>query len=297
MKHMASAPPGTTPGCWTACARRSSITPGLRASLADRSRHQGRARRTGAHRPLPRSRHGHRRQHGAGELRCLLLPRHIGLYAGVPLEAPAHLVQRVCGTGIEMLMRPPTRSRSARGAALCVGAESMSRNPSPPTRIAAASAWARWSSRISCGRRCSIPRRTHDGRHRGESRPPYQIRRPEVDAFAARSFERAMAAQENGFLAGEIAPVKNETFDAQGLQAARHPARPQEEAVDAERHIRRRPLETLAKSVPHSAACKPAATARRSSTAPRRQLCARLSLEWSTGPFVRLGGPLTRPLA
>ena len=34
-----------------------------------------------------------------------LLPRHIGLYAGVPIETPAHMVQRVCGTGIEVLMQ------------------------------------------------------------------------------------------------------------------------------------------------------------------------------------------------
>src|SRR5947209_1802865 len=33
------------------------------------------------------------------------LPRHIGLYAGVPIEVPAHLVQRVCGTDIEVLMQ------------------------------------------------------------------------------------------------------------------------------------------------------------------------------------------------
>ena len=30
-------------------------------------------------------------------------PRHIGLYAGVPIERPAHLVQRICGTGLEVL--------------------------------------------------------------------------------------------------------------------------------------------------------------------------------------------------
>ena len=34
-----------------------------------------------------------------------MTPRHIGLYAGVPLERPAHLVQRICGTGIEVLVQ------------------------------------------------------------------------------------------------------------------------------------------------------------------------------------------------
>ena len=32
-----------------------------------------------------------------------LLPRHIGLYAGVPEAVPALQVQRVCGTGLELL--------------------------------------------------------------------------------------------------------------------------------------------------------------------------------------------------
>ena len=34
---------------------------------------------------------------------AFLLPRHIGLYCGAPEATPAHLVQRVCGTGVEMI--------------------------------------------------------------------------------------------------------------------------------------------------------------------------------------------------
>ncbi|MEQ9572436.1 MAG: acetyl-CoA C-acyltransferase, partial [Nitratireductor sp.] len=34
-----------------------------------------------------------------------MTPRHIGLYAGVPVERPAHLVQRICGTGIEVVLQ------------------------------------------------------------------------------------------------------------------------------------------------------------------------------------------------
>ena len=36
---------------------------------------------------------------------AFMLPRHIGLYSGVPQTAPAHLVQRVCGTGIEAIIQ------------------------------------------------------------------------------------------------------------------------------------------------------------------------------------------------
>src|SRR5713226_5131576 len=34
-----------------------------------------------------------------------VLPRHIGLYAGVPMDRPALLVQRVCGTGFETIVQ------------------------------------------------------------------------------------------------------------------------------------------------------------------------------------------------
>src|SRR6185312_11628857 len=58
------------------------------------------------------------------------LPRHIGLYSGVPIEVPAHMVQRVCGTGIEVLIQAADIvTHKQIGLTLCVGAESMSRNP------------------------------------------------------------------------------------------------------------------------------------------------------------------------
>ena len=58
------------------------------------------------------------------------LPRHIGLYSGVPIEVPAHMVQRVCGTGLEVLMQAADFvTQKDVGLTLCVGAESMSRNP------------------------------------------------------------------------------------------------------------------------------------------------------------------------
>src|SRR3546814_4801702 len=59
-----------------------------------------------------------------------MLPRHIGLYAGVPVEVPAHLVQRVCGTGIEAIIQASSAIKLGQtDVGLVVGAESMSRNP------------------------------------------------------------------------------------------------------------------------------------------------------------------------
>src|SRR5271154_2483550 len=59
-----------------------------------------------------------------------VLPRHIGLYSGVPIEVPSHLVQRVCGTGVEAILQAADSIELGKiELALVVGTESMSRNP------------------------------------------------------------------------------------------------------------------------------------------------------------------------
>jgi len=73
----------------------------------------------------------------------------------------------------------------------------------------------------------------------------YQITRPEVDAFAARSFERALAAQQSGFFAGEITPLKSETFERAGL-TPRELKLKGAKSLDADTHVRPSPVEALA---------------------------------------------------
>ena len=38
-----------------------------------------------------------------GDFFQFVLPRHIGLYSGVPMDVPAINVQRICGTGFELI--------------------------------------------------------------------------------------------------------------------------------------------------------------------------------------------------
>jgi len=181
-----------------------------------------------------------------------LLPRHIGLYAGVPIETPAHMVQRVCGTGIEVLMQAADSvTHRDVNLALCVGAESMSRNP-----IAAYThrggfrmgqvefkdflweALADGSCDVTMGTTAENLARQ------------YQITRHEVDAYAARSFERAAKAQTSGFLAGEIAPVTTEEFAREGYNARSIRLSRDVKAVDHDTHIRSSSVEQLAKIRP-----------------------------------------------
>jgi acetyl-CoA C-acetyltransferase len=178
-----------------------------------------------------------------------MLPRHIGLYCGVPTQTPAHLVQRVCGTGIEVLCEASDAVSLGRAdLALCVGTESMSRNP-----VAAYShrggfrlGQIEFKDFLWEALRDSGPDLTMGDTAENLARQ-YQINREQVDAYAARSFTRAVEAQRSGFLAGEIAAVTSENFEADGLKT--RGIRIKDELSD-DTHIRPSSLEQLAKIKP-----------------------------------------------
>src|SRR5882672_335316 len=181
-----------------------------------------------------------------------LLPRHIGLYAGVPIEVPAHMVQRVCGTGIEVLMQAAdTIAHRGVELALCVGTESMSRNPVAAYTHRGGFRMGQvefkdflWEALLDGAANVTM------GDTAENLARQYQITRSEVDAYAARSFERAVKAKESGFLAGEIAPVKTEEFARDGYNARGIKLSRETKELDHDTHIRSSSVEQLAKIRP-----------------------------------------------
>jgi acetyl-CoA C-acetyltransferase len=174
------------------------------------------------------------------------LPRHVGLYADVPIEVPAHMVQRVCGTGLEVLMQAADCiTHRDIELTLCVGAESMSRNPVVSyTMRGFRMGGVDFKDFLWEALRDPAADVTMGDTAENLARQ-YQITRPEVDAFAAQSFERALAAQQTGFLAGEIVPMKNETFEREGFAPRALKLRGAKELA-ADTHVRPSPLEALA---------------------------------------------------
>ena len=181
-----------------------------------------------------------------------MLPRHIGLYSGVPQETPALMVQRVCGTGIEVIMQASDAVSLGRAElALCVGAESMSRNPIAAYTHRGGFRMGQvefkdflWEALLdpSCGWTMGDTAENVAKRH--------GISREETDAFAARSFARAVAARDGGFLGGEIVPVATETFEPDGLDPRMIKLSSKAETVICDSHIRPSPVEELAKIRP-----------------------------------------------
>ena len=181
-----------------------------------------------------------------------VLPRHIGLYSGVPVGRPALLVQRVCGTGVEAIGQAADAITLRRiDLALCAGAESMSRNP-----IAAythRSGFQRgqvefkdflWEALMDTAPGCTMADTAESVAKK------YGITREEVDRFAETSFGRALAAQESGFLSGEIVPVVSEEFELPGYKRRGVDLPKRIDSVSSDTHVRPSSCETLAKIRP-----------------------------------------------
>jgi len=178
------------------------------------------------------------------------VPRHIGLYAGVPVEVPALMTQRICGTGFELFRQAGEQiGAGVASTVLLVGTESMTRNPIAAFdhrggfRLGAPIGFKdyMWEALTDPAADISMIRTAENLAQR------YQLSREDVDAFAARSFERAVAAQAAGWFEGEIVPVGNEEFLREGYQPRRLRLAGKAALADRDTHPRPTPPEVLAK--------------------------------------------------
>jgi acetyl-CoA C-acetyltransferase len=183
---------------------------------------------------------------------AFVLPRHIGLYSGVPIDRPALLVQRVCGTGIE------TMSQAADAIALgkielglCVGSESMSRNPIAAYTHRGGFRMGQvefkdflWEALMDTAPGVTM------GQTAEAVAKTYKITREDVDRFAELSFSRAVAAQKACFLSGEIVPLVSESFELAGYRTRGIRLGKGTEKLEMDTHIRPSPYEVLAKIPP-----------------------------------------------
>jgi len=188
-----------------------------------------------------------------GDFEQFMLPRHIGLYCGVPQEVPALMTQRICGTGFELFRQAGEQIESGcADVALVVGTESMTRNP-----IAA------FDHRTGFKLGAPVGFKDYMWEALNDSAPginmiqtaenlatKYNVTREEVDAFASSSFAKAVAAQQAGFHAGEIVPVVTEKFELAGYATRGIKLQGKATEVAADTHARISPVEVLAKLRP-----------------------------------------------
>ncbi|APR03942.1 thiolase family protein [Thauera chlorobenzoica] len=180
------------------------------------------------------------------------LPRHVGLYSGVDPNVPAVLVQRLCGTGFETILSAADQITLGKAqVVLCVGAESMSRNPVAAYTHRAGFRMGQvdfrdflWEATKDTAPAASMGDTAENLARR------YGIGREEVDRFAEQSFERALAGWESGYFDGEVCPVTNATWTLDGYQPRSLKLADRAVCCERDGHVRPTPFETLQKLKP-----------------------------------------------
>lgn len=171
---------------------------------------------------------------------AIYLARHVGLRAGVPIEVPAVVVNRLCGSGFQAVVTGAEQILT--GQADCVlvgGTESMSRAPHVVHGLRDGQRFGKppamkdllWEALVD----------SHTGMPMAMTAEKlgdeYGVTREDVDAYSAQSQARWAAAQERGFFQAEVVPMTLKT-------------RKGEVAFDTDEHPRPSTAASLAKLPP-----------------------------------------------
>ncbi len=179
------------------------------------------------------------------------LPRHIGLYSGIPQTVPAALVQRICGSGFETIVAGAEQIALGKAqTALCGGAENMTLSPT-----------------AAFGNRMGYPLGKHGfvdmlwealndtaavpmGCTAENVAKQYGISRSDADEYAHSSLERYTAAHARGFFEGEIVKMNSAVFEVPGLRPRKVSLPPKTKDFATDENARPSDPEAMAKLTP-----------------------------------------------
>ncbi len=186
---------------------------------------------------------------GQASADCFFLPRHLGLYSGAPLTSPAAMVQRICGSGIEVLGQAAEQIAFGKAdLVLGCGTDTMSRFPLASYTARQGFALGQpgfidllWEALDDTA---AVPM----GHTADNLAQKYDLPREEVDAFAAQSQQRYANALAAGFFDQEIAAFEESAgvFEGQSLKPRKYRLKGRE-GICQDEHPRQSTLEQLAK--------------------------------------------------
>ncbi len=185
---------------------------------------------------------------GQSSVDTYFLPRHIGIYSGIPTGVPAVMLQRLCGSGFETIIGGAEQITLGKAqTVLCCSTENMSLAPTvsygnrmgyPLGKVAFKDMlWEALNDTAAVPMGCTAE----------NVADKYSITREETDSFAKLSNDRALAATERGFFKDEIVPMNSTVFEASGLKPRKVRLHRKVENFITDEHIRPSTLETMAK--------------------------------------------------
>lgn len=176
------------------------------------------------------------------------LPRHIGLFAGIPAGIPAVMLQRICGSGFETIIAGAEQIAMGKaGITLSGGTENMSLSPTAAfgNRMGYALGkpgfvdmlWEALNDTAAVPMGCTAE----------NVAKKHNITKKDADEFAKRSVDLAVAAVQRGYFDGEIIPMNSQIFVAEGLKPRKVNLPRGVKDFKTDEHIRPANLEDMAK--------------------------------------------------
>ena len=177
------------------------------------------------------------------------LPRHISLFAGLPMSVPSLMVQRICASGFETMITASEQITLGKAdMVLCCGAENMSLAPTVGFGNRMGYALGRpvfkdmlWEALddTAAGYPMGFTAENVAKKH--------NITREQCDDYALTSFNRAVNAKNMGIFQEEITPINSTLFEAEGLKSRKVKLPGGVKDFVSDEHIRETTLESLAK--------------------------------------------------
>lgn len=171
---------------------------------------------------------------------AIYLPRHIGLYTGIPQSVPAQLVQRICGSGFETIITAAEQiTLSKAQVILAGGAENMTLAPTASFgnrtgyRLGGLHFGDMlWEGLYDPAVSCSM------GQTAENLARKYNITRDEADEYAYRSHALAAEKTTDGTLREEMVSVASGSHEMNPLKTRKYKTTPSKAMLDADENIR-----------------------------------------------------------
>ncbi len=174
------------------------------------------------------------------------LPRHIGLYSGIPESIPAIMLQRICGSGLETIIAGAEQiSLNKAGVTLCGGTENMSLSPTAsfgnrmgyslgkPSFIDML--WEALNDTAAVPMGCTAE----------NVASKYGITKQDADVYAKLSVDRYIAARGKGYFDDEIVKINNCVFEEEGLHPRKIQLPKKVSDFDTDENVRPSDLSTM----------------------------------------------------
>lgn len=146
------------------------------------------------------------------------LPRHIGLYSGIPEGTPAVMLQRICGSGFETIISGAEQiSLNKASATLCGGTENMTLSPTVSFGNRQGYALGRIEFKDMLWEALNDTAAVPMGVTAENVAKKHGISRTDTDGYAKRSVDKYIAAKERGFFDDEVVKMNSTVFEAEGL--------------------------------------------------------------------------------